>query len=387
MKILFVNQTGEMYGSEISLLVMLERPRPIDFSAILVSPKGKFVEATRHLIDAHEELEFGGYGWLKRPDWQLKFLAKFMAIIRRHKPDAVVINFEGNVPLLVIGCRLMRRPVIRMLRREVRSLTSTAIGYRMNATDKWSFLNSNGVICVSKTVEKQLRDALNVGAEFPATTIYDAQEIPNFPALEIAARRAELGIAHDELAIGLFARLHPVKGVENLIKAAPVIAKEFPQTRFMIVGDAEPSSTTAYKDELHEMARKSGIADRFVWTGYVSDPVKVMAACELAVHPTRAEGYGRVIVEAWSVGRAVVASDIDGTGEIIHASGGGLLHDVDDYQTMARHVIQLLRDPQQRAALAALGTKWTRENCNPEHYRAQFVKEVAKFANSRVVAT
>ncbi len=370
-----------MYGSEIGLLVLLGKPRPVDFSAILVSPKGKFVEATRHLIDAHEELEFGGYGWLKRPDWQLKFVLKFMAIIRRHNPDVVVINYEGNVPLLVIGSRLMRRPVIRMLKREVRSLTSSAIGYQMSATDRWSFLNSNGVICISKTVEQQLRDALNVGAEFPATTIYDAQEIPNFPASEIAARRAELGIADDELAVGLFARLHPVKGIENLIKAAPVIAKEFPQARFMIVGDADPSSTSAYKDELHEMARKSGIGEKFIWTNYVSDPVKVMATCDLVVHPTRAEGYGRVIVEAWSVGRAIVASDIDGTGEIIHASGGGLLHEVDDYETMARHVIQLLRDPQQRAELAALGTNWTRENCNPEHYRAQFVERVAQFAS------
>lgn len=385
MKILFVDQAGGLYGSERGLLTLLGRPRPLDFTAILVAPKAKLWDAAEEFVAAREEMEFGGYGWLKRPDWQLKFLSKFVGVLRHHRPDVVVINFEGNVPLLVLGCKLTRTPVIRMLKREVRLPDSQEAGYKINSLDRRSFIASDGVVCISGAVEKQLREALGVGAEFPSKAIFDPQELIDIPAGDAAARRQSLKLEADALVVGLFARIHPVKGIDTLIKAAPLVVEKLPQVRFLIVGDTDNSAfSLTYLQDLKKLAEELGIDENFIWTGFVSDPMLVMAACDLTALPTRAEGLGRVVIESWSVGRGVVASDTDGPGEIIRLSGGGLLHPVDDHQTLARHLTLLLSDERKRTQVAGLGREWTRQNCDPEIYRARFIESVQGFVTNAI---
>src|SRR6266699_4390917 len=149
-RILFVDQAGNLYGSEGGLLALLGHPRPVDFEAVLVSPEGRLWHAVEDLVIARENFECGRRTWYRRPDWQLNARFKFIALIKRYKPDVVVINFEGNVPLLVLGCILARCPVVRMLKREI---PFGGTNYILGRTDRWSFEACTGVICISRTVE------------------------------------------------------------------------------------------------------------------------------------------------------------------------------------------------------------------------------------------
>ncbi len=381
MKILFVDQSSNLYGSERGLLVLLKNLKLINLEAVVVcSNKSLLWNELKRLGFKLENMEFGGYSWLKRPDWQLKFLLNFMKLIQRHRPDAVVINFEGNVPLMVLGSRLMGCPVIRMLKREVRSDDSSEPGYRMHHSDRLSFLASSGVICISGAVEKQLRHALNVGLEFPAVTLFDPQELVSLTDEEIQIRRKSLGLKADTLVVGEFARIHPVKGIDTLIRAAPLVLEKLPNVQFLVVGDVDGSALSMeYRKELDKLIRDLGVANQFIWTGFVPDPLVVMATCNVTTLPTRAEGLGRVLIESWAVGRPVVASYTDGPGEVISLSGGGLLHPVDDHVDLAHQLIQLLANPTRCAELATLGREWVGHNCNSENYRSQFLACVGKF--------
>lgn len=381
MKILFVDQSGNLYGSERGLLALLSKARPAEFEPIVICPNNSLLwHELEKLGVPREQMEFGGYGWLKRPDWQLKFLLKFMRLIRKHQPNAVVINFEGNVPLMVLGSRLMHCSIIRMLKREVRPENSSQPGYKITHLDRLSFLASSGVICISGAVEKQLRHALGVESEFPAVTLFDPQDTASFTTEEIQARRSSLSLDTNAIVIGLFARIHPAKGIDTLIRSASIVLEKLPDVQFLIVGDTDGSAvSTNYHHELEQLTHKLGISDRFIWAGFVPDPLLVMAACDLTVLPTRAEGLGRVVLESWAVERAVIASDIDGPGEIIRLADGGLLHPVDDYLALAHHIIRLLTDSVLRAELAKRGNLWVRQYCSPSNYRSQFMQHVQNF--------
>ena len=376
MKILFVSQSSYMYGSEKGLLKLVEGYQESGIDPIVVCPStGPLWDELGLLGVKREAFEFGGYGWLKRPDWQIFFLMKFLKLLRRVNPEAVVINYEGNVPLLVLACKLLRLPVVRMLKREVRPQGSMGIGFHMHLFDRLSFKLCDGVICISGAVEIQLRAALGDASKVPPMwTLYDPQSITPISDGAVEARKESLGISKDELVVGVFVRIHPVKGIDNIIHASALILDQVPQARFMIVGDNDGSDAAGqYRNYLMDLAQELGIADKFIWTGFVTDPLTVMAVCDLTCLPSRAEGLGRVLIESWSVGRAVIASDIDGPGEVMRLSGGGLLHPVDDVETLAKYVVKLLNDPDEREQLADKGRLWVEKTCSPEEYRRNFL--------------
>ena len=153
-----------------------------------------------------------------------------------------------------------------------------------------------------------------------------------------------------------------------------------PNARFLVVGDTDGSAPSlAYRQTLIELTQELGVAENFIWTGFVCDPLTVMAACDVTALPTRAEGLGRVLIESWAVGRPVVASKTDGPEEVIGLSGGGLFHPIDDHVTLAHQLIQLLSQPSQRTLLAELGRTWVSQNCAPFEYQSRFLAYVQEF--------
>jgi glycosyltransferase involved in cell wall biosynthesis len=236
------------------------------------------------------------------------------------------------------------------------------------------------VICVSGAVEKQLRHALGVNSKFPAVTVFEPQEPVYVTNEEVQARRSSLGLDASALVVGEFARIHPIKGIDILIKAAPIVLEKLPNVQFLIVGDTDGSdSSTRYRPELEKLTHDLGVTNHFIWTGFVPDPWVVMAVCNLTVLPTRAEGFGRVVIESWAVERAVVASDVDGPGEVIRLAGGGLLHTVEDHLALAESIIQLLTDSTLSAELAMRGNLWVKQYCSPTEYRSQFIGHLQNF--------
>lgn len=108
------------------------------------------------------------------------------------------------------------------------------------------------------------------------------------------------------LFVGAVQRL---KGVDVLIDAFAQIHKEFPEYRLLIVGkEIDPS----YSRMLKSKAGKLRIRDRVEFLGEQRDIPSFMNESQLLVLPSRSEGYGKVILEAYACNLPVVASAIGG---------------------------------------------------------------------------
>ncbi len=153
--------------------------------------------------------------------------------------------------------------------------------------------------------------------------------------------------------IALVGNMHSdVKGHPTLIAAAAEITREFPETRFMLVGDGEMRK--AFERQVADL----GLSSHFLFLGRRDDVPRVLACCDIAVLPSKAEGLPNAVLEYLAVGLPTVATRVGGNAEIIRDGETGLLVPPEDSSALTGAILRLLRDPALRATLARNGREY-----------------------------
>ena len=143
-------------------------------------------------------------------------------------------------------------------------------------------------------------------------------------------------------------RLKKYKNVDHLIQAMAIVRKEVPGARLMIVGTGDR------RRALEALTRSMGLGEVVEFTGYVSEEEKIrlLTRAELAAYPSSKEGWGITVIEANACGVPVVATRVPGLRDAVVDGETGLLTPLGDRKAMARALIGLLRDPDERERLA-----------------------------------
>lgn len=158
--------------------------------------------------------------------------------------------------------------------------------------------------------------------------------------------RRQWGIPQDAHVLIYVAELIRNKNQQMLFAALKEIHKTHPDTYLVMVG---PDHAGGYYQRL---ARKLGIAEHVIITGWRNDIGACLSAADVSVASSIREGLALNIVEAMYCGLPVVATDNRGHVPIIRDGENGFLVHVDDGAGMAQRVVQLLEDPQLRARFA-----------------------------------
>jgi len=147
-------------------------------------------------------------------------------------------------------------------------------------------------------------------------------------------------------------RLHRLKGVDVLIKAISIAAREEPITAVIIgPGDQRP---------YRELADRLAVGRNVVFTGFVSEEVKIGAldASTALVLPSISnyvEAFSLAITEAWARGRPVVASAVGEIPYRVRHMVNGLLVPPKNPKALADAILQLIRDRRLGEKLGAEG--------------------------------
>jgi len=149
-------------------------------------------------------------------------------------------------------------------------------------------------------------------------------------------------------------RLHRLKGIDVLIKAISMAAKEEPITAVIIgPGDQKP---------YRELADRLGVGRNVVFTGFVSEEVKIGAldASTALVLPSVSnyvEAFSLAITEAWARGKPVAASAVGEVPHRVRHMVNGLLVPPRNPKALADAILQLTRDRKLGEKLGAEGRK------------------------------
>jgi glycosyltransferase involved in cell wall biosynthesis len=190
--------------------------------------------------------------------------------------------------------------------------------------------------------------------------IHNGCDVARFDVRNVDTRslRASLGFAVTDPVLVVVGRLEAHKGHRILLDALPVVQREFPAVRLVCVGDGTLRSSLEARVETLRL----GEIVRFV--GHRSDVPAWLALADLAVLPSLSEGLPMTAIEAMAASRAIVATDVGGTSEVVVAEETGLLVPPGDPGSLAVAISRLLREPRLRAALAEAGRRRAVERFN-----------------------
>jgi glycosyltransferase involved in cell wall biosynthesis len=166
------------------------------------------------------------------------------------------------------------------------------------------------------------------------------------PAERQETLRSALGIPRDALVVGTIGRLVAEKGYGELTRAAELVRAERPETRFIWVGPADPDKADAIST-----GSVDHVADGIICTGFRTDVEEMLALMDVFVLASWREGMSRSAIEAGAMGRARILTDIRGCREVVSDGEDGLLVPVRDPSALARAILRLLDDPQERKRL------------------------------------
>ena len=162
------------------------------------------------------------------------------------------------------------------------------------------------------------------------------------------------------------ANLRPEKSHETLIGAAALLAAEFPDVRFQIVGNGPR------REALESLVRARSLDRTVEFLGHREDVPQLLAAADVFVLPSRSEAFPNGAIEAMAAGLPVVASSVGGLLDLIEPERTGLLVAPEDPDALATALRRIFTD---RALAARLG----RSARAHVHQRYSFERMVASF--------
>lgn len=152
--------------------------------------------------------------------------------------------------------------------------------------------------------------------------------------------KERLGLRPADPVVGIVTRMRVRKGVEEFLAAMIDVRRRHPGAQAVIVGEVE------LDDELREMVAAGGMTEDLHLLGRRSDMPEVLASFDLFVLSSHDEGMSNAILEAMSMEKPVVATDVGGTGEVVREGVSGRLVPPRVVAPLADAIADVLADPE-----------------------------------------
>jgi glycosyltransferase involved in cell wall biosynthesis len=204
-----------------------------------------------------------------------------------------------------------------------------------------------------------------------------------FPFREVSKFREELGVGHDPVILYV-GRLTWVKGVDTLVRAMPIILREVPDAKLVILGKGDEEGL------IKSMVAQFGIQDSArLHFKYVEEKERLLyyAAADIAVFPSKYEPFGIVCTEAMSMGKPVIVGGkgISGLREQVISDGPyrcGAHINPDDPYDLAKFAIEFLKDEDLRKKLSKNARECVLEKFTLDRVAKETIKVYEEIASS-----
>lgn len=256
---------------------------------------------------------------------------------------------------------------------DVRELPARGDRERLVVRD--ALANVDRVVAVSEAI--RLLAAAVGPTRAPVSVIPNGADLERFRPRPVEEARQALGLPGGPLVVYV-GQLKRVKGVDVLARAIGQTADDPDGPAFAIVGSGP------LEGSLRSAVTEAGASDRVTFVGDVAHDVVPLwlAAADLVVLPSRAEGLPTVACETLASGRPIVATAVGGTPEVVADGVTGVLVPSEDARALAGALLALLRDPDLRRRMGVAARRhaeaefsWAR---NAERVEGVFQNLVAR---------
>jgi len=284
---------------------------------------------------------FGRGRRLRRPE-VIASIWETLRIVRMFKPDLIHMELVGHLPDLALLPLFSRYPIVVTFHDVTmhygeESLKSSII--------RWMVRRKARMIIVHG---QRLKETLIRNYRVPADKV---EVIPlGAPELEQFRRYERIDIREEWPMVLFFGRIHRYKGLEYLISAEPMIAKQFPNVRIFIAGTGEDFAR--YREMM------AGREDRFVVLNRhipSDEGAELFQKCSVVVLPYAEGSQSGVIPIAYYFKKPVVVTDVGSLSEVVRDGETGLVVPPKDPKALAEALVRLLGNGDLRRRMGERG--------------------------------
>lgn len=336
LRVMFIQTDMRVGGAEMltaNIIRGLDRRR---FAPELccLKDRGELGEALADEIPVHHGLLAGKY--------DLRVWPKLTRLLRARQVDAVITVGAGDKMFWGrLAARRVGVPVV------LSALHSTGWPDGVGRLNRFLTPLTDSFIAVAESHGRFLAKNLRVHENKVAVVSNGVDTARFAPCTDVPGVRRELGMGPAEPIVGIVAALRPEKNHELFLEMGRRVVKEFPEARLLIIGEGP------CREAIWQRAHEFGIARQTLLLGSRNDVPRLLAAMDVFALTSHIEANPVSILEAMSVGRPVVATNVGSIHEAVAEGQTGFLVPPGGAEQLAERVLQLLREPELRESMGA----------------------------------
>ncbi|WP_231190040.1 glycosyltransferase family 4 protein [Haladaptatus sp. DYF46] len=281
------------------------------------------------------------YFYLSRMLFPFISLVPILSLVYRDDFDVLIDNFTPHPSLAAPVARIFSLPAVAVVH-EYHDRTALKkyplfIGVIQLAVQNLLRIGMYDAVVVPRELTKErLRQ---YGVETPIYVVPNGIDLTPFERID--------GVGESTYELVVVSRLERRKGIDLLVEAMSVLAREKPNIRLAIAG------TGTERERLERMVEERDLRDQIDFLGFVSErrKVELLNGAEIFVLPSRQEGFGIAVLEAMAANCPVVVNDLPILHELVPEEGG-VFADATTSEEFADALSTLLAaDPARRRAM------------------------------------
>jgi len=274
--------------------------------------------------------------------WNALTAIRLARFVREHEIEIIHAHLGRDYPLAAFVSWWSGTPPFVLTRHVL---------FPLKSIHKLTLRDASRIIAVSQAVAAALKKQ-NIFDPRRIVTIHNGIDTRRFAqASRERSRPLCLQKVTAPLLVGVVGHLAPIKGQEEFIRAAAIVASRRSDVAFVLAGE-DKSRTGEHRAAIKDLIAQLGMDGHIHLLGWVDDVTELLRALDLLISPSRSEPFGLAIVEAMASGVAVVASASEGAREIIEDHATGRLFPIGDGEALAKIICDLLADEQERKRLS-----------------------------------
>lgn len=330
MKILFIRNAGRFSGSETyNVNLFQELQRDISLQIYFLTNLQVFAQRVSRLNITTRVISWGEEG-VGTKRHLVRTLFKLPVMISRY--ISVIRQFEQDERFKLICLQSMSEKVFLtpVLKIKGYKVVWTELGplYATQMSRMVTFLYKLASLCVDKIItisEDTKKDLITGGVrEDKVKTLYigvDTNQYKPISYVEASLLKKKLSIRQNASVIGFLGTVTDEKGIEDFVEISKILHEKARNYHFVVIGDGPFLSWVKKSVSEHKMT------NCYTYAGFVQDVRPYLRVIDILLLPTRHhEGLPLAILEAQSMGKIVITSNMGGNSEIIANGRNGFFY-------------------------------------------------------------
>ncbi len=301
------------------------------YSVTVLSPADDYVARIQSLGSRHLHLEMDNAG--TNPVRDLLMIARLMALFKRERP-ALLLTYTPKVNIYcAVAAKWTNVPVVS-------NISGLGTGFIRGG---WLSLLVRALYRLALTHPKKVffqnEDDHRLFIDYGLVAAGKTERLPGSGVDVNRFRPVERSLPGRHFIFLMVARLLRDKGVSEYVEAARQLREKHPAVRFHLLGFLDARNPTAISREQVQEWERAGLV---CYLGAADDVTPYYADADCVVLPSYREGCPRSLLEAASMAKAIITTDVPGCRQVVDDGVTGLLVKVRDALDLAGKMERML---------------------------------------------